>query len=124
MTEKADIARTDALQFIKQINKGASAIDLSMAIEEAVAAVKDTGLAAEVTYKLKISPFKNNPAGDVTQIWVDDKVILKKPTKQRKGSMFFPTRENTLSRNDPNQMDYLLDQPKPVTQQITTDSGK
>lgn len=105
--DKPDIVNTNFLEFVKEINKGSSVIDLSMALEDVVKAVKETGLAGEITYKIKVAPFGNSEAGDVSQVWVDDKVAVKTPTKKRKGSLFFPTNKNTLSRTDPNQRDFL-----------------
>jgi hypothetical protein len=104
---KADVVHTNFVEFVKEINKGSSVADLSIALEEVVAAVKETGLAGEITYKIKVAPFGNSSAGDVTQVWVDDKVATKLPTRKRKGSMFFPTNKNTLTRTDPNQRDFL-----------------
>lgn len=104
--QKLDTAQTNIIDVIKDLNKGASVIDLSMALEEVVQAVKETGLPGAITYKIKVAPFKNNAAGDVTQIWVEDDIAVKRPCRRRKGSLFFPTRANTLSRNDPAQMEF------------------
>jgi hypothetical protein len=115
---KADVVHTDFLKFVAEINKGSSVADLSIGLEEMVKAVKATGLPAELTYKIKVAPFGNTEAGEISQVWVDDKVAVKLPTKKRKGSLFFPTAKNTLSRMDPNQRDFIEEQAAAKTAQV------
>jgi hypothetical protein len=106
----ADVVHVDFLKFVEQVNKGSSVIDLSIALEQVVKAVKETGLSGELVYKLKIVPAGNTDTGDVSQVWAEDKIATKLPTRKRAKTLFFPTRDNTLSRMDPNQRDFIEEQ--------------
>lgn len=97
---KPDVIHTDFSAFLKLVNKGTTEAEASQALEEITAAVKDTGKAGSFSIKVSISPAGK---GEVRQVFVDGEVSLKKPKKDRQHTIFFPTRHNTLVRNNPDQ---------------------
>jgi hypothetical protein len=100
----ADGVHADFSAFLRQLNKGATECELSQALEEVTAAVKETGKAGVLTLKLTVSPAV---AGEVNQVFVDDDIIKKIPRKDRRQTIFFTTRFNTLTRENPDQMDMF-----------------
>lgn len=96
----ADVIHADFSTFLKQINKGMTEAELSQSLEAITAAVKDTGKAGVVMLKVTITPAGS---GEVNQVFVDGEVITKTPKKARKQTIFFTTRNNTLTRSNPDQ---------------------
>lgn len=98
----ADVIHADFSSFLKQINKGMTEAELSQQLEVITAAVKDTGKAGVVMLKITVTPAGS---GEVNQVFVDGEVITKTPKKARKQTIFFTTRQNTLVRTNPDQLD-------------------
>ena len=96
----ADVVHADFSAFLKQLDKGRTEAELSEALEWITAAVKETGKAGSVMLKLTVTPATS---GDVNQVFVKDEIITKTPKKDRKQTIFFTTRQNTLVRNNPDQ---------------------
>ena len=98
----ADVIHADFSAFLKQVNKGITEVEASQALENITAKVKDTGRAGSFTIKISITPAGK---GEVTQVLVDGEVSEKAPKKDRKQTIFFTTRTNTLVRNNPDQIE-------------------
>jgi hypothetical protein len=96
----ADVVHADFSEFLKQINRGLAQHELCEALEKVTAAVKDTGKAGTFALKITVTPARR---GEVNQVFVDADVITKVPRKDRKQTIFFTTRQNTLVRNNPDQ---------------------
>lgn len=90
---------------LRDLRAGATLDDLDSAVAEVVAAVKATHKAGEITLKLKIRPAKKVTANYLT---VDDEVSTKVPKHDRADTIFFPLADNSLSRNDPSQIQLEL----------------
>jgi hypothetical protein len=90
---------------LRDLRAGATLDDLDSAIAEVVAAVRATGKAGEITLKLKLRPPKKATA---TYLTVEDEVATKVPKHDRADTIFFPLADNSLSRNDPSQMQLGL----------------
>lgn len=86
---------------LSEMRGGRSLSDLSEAVAQCVAAVKDTGKAAKLVYTMIITPRGN-------AVVLGDKVETKLPLPARDESVFFTTQENTLTRRDPNQQELNL----------------
>ena len=95
------VVRTDVHQFLKDLAGGRAVYDLAVELERVVAAVKETHHGGSVTLKVCIDPLK----GSVDQLQVEGCVTSKVP-KESVISVFFPTEDNTLSRKNPNQLDF------------------
>jgi hypothetical protein len=94
---------------LRDLRAGSTLDDLDSAIAEVVSAVKATHKTGEITLKLKIRPPKKATA---TYLTVEDEVTTKVPKHDRADTIFFPLADNSLSRNDPSQLQLGL---RPVT---------
>ena len=110
-TEDDDVVRPFA-DALREISGGKSHDELSVALRDLTAAVKDTGRKGTLTYQVTIAPMKGN--GDVLQ--VTDKVVARIPEADRKASIFFADAAGNLTRTDPNQLsfDSLREVPAPA----------
>lgn len=87
---------------LREINAGRSHDELSIALRDLTAAVKETGRKGTLTYQVTVSPMKGN--GDVLN--VIDKVVARIPEPDRKASVFFADSDGNLTRTDPNQLTF------------------
>lgn len=101
MSEHAPAAGNAFGRLMSEFRGGRSLTDLAEALQQCVAAVKDTGKPAVLRYSMTITPTGN-------AVSVTDKVEVKLPAPEREQSIFFPTGENTLSRKDPAQRELEL----------------
>lgn len=98
--DKPDVVKSDVLDVLKQIRNGNLVYEMNQEIEAVVQAVRETRKGGELTLKVKIKPLK---AGS-DALDVDAEVSARIPKPPRPVSIFYPTADNTLSRNDPRQM--------------------
>jgi len=94
------IETNPAIALLAQLDGGRVVTDLAEKYPQVVEAVKRTGRPGELTLKLKIAP---DGKGDVQTVEVHGKVVPNIPTPVRRGTVFFVTEDNQLSRQDPNQ---------------------
>lgn len=85
--------------FLVANDKGRTHAQLSEALHDLVAAVRDTGKAGTVTLQIKVAPLGK----DVDQLKVTANVGLKRPAEEPRPSIFFADADGNLSRTDPNQ---------------------
>lgn len=90
---------------LRDLRAGETLSELDGAIAEVVSAVKATGKAGEVILKIKVRPPKKSSGVYLT---VEDDVTVKVPKQDRADTIFFPTADNGLSRQDPSQMPLAL----------------
>lgn len=90
---------------LREIRAGNCLDELSVHLNDLVAAVRNTGKAGDVTLKLKISPAGS---GKVEAIQVDDTITLRMPELPKPSTLFFTTEDNNLSRIDPRQKEMVL----------------
>ena len=100
-TEDDDVVRPFA-DALREINGGKSHDELSVALRDLTASVKETGRKGTLTYQVTIAPMKGNP--DVLQ--VSDKVVARIPEPDRKASIFFADAAGNLTRTDPAQLTF------------------
>lgn len=90
---------------LREMRHGKSLGELSEELGKLIEAVKTTGKAGSLTYKLTVKPAS---AGDSVTVQLDDDVIAKIPRSSRGASIFFVTDANTLTRQDPRQREFSL----------------
>src|SRR3972149_302768 len=91
---------------LREIRQGNCLDELSVHLNDLVAAVRNTGKAGDVTLKLKISPAGS---GKVEAIQVDDTITLRMPELPKPSTLFFTTEDNNLQRQDPRQREMGLE---------------
>jgi hypothetical protein len=96
---------TSFTKTIAEMNAGASLVDLSQAMEQLIAAVRQTGKKGSLTYRLDVKPASE---GDVVTVMLTDDISTKLPKAARATSLFFTTEENGLQRSDPRQVEMDL----------------
>ena len=97
----ADVVNMDAVTVLQSLNKGRKMYELSIAMEQLVQAIRDTGKPGKLNLELSVEP-TNTEAG---QVFITAKISGKLPREDEKATLFFTTKNNTLVRNNPDQMD-------------------
>lgn len=92
-------------QTLREMRHGRSLTDLSLELERLIEAVKNTGKAGALTYKLVIKPAS---AGDTITVQLEDDVTTRMPKAPRGSSIFFVTEQHTLQRGDPRQREFVI----------------
>lgn len=88
--------------FLRDHAQGRTHDELSEVLKDVVKAVQLTHKPGSVTLTINVKPMKETHDALV----VTDKVIAKIPTADRKASVFFPTKDGNLVRDDPNQLSF------------------
>lgn len=89
---------------LRELRNGVFLDEASEALAEVVRAVTRTGRAGALKLTLTIKPAAR---GTVSTVIVDADVQQKLPPADREITMFFPTADGNLSRNDPKQPDMF-----------------
>lgn len=82
---------------------GTSHEELSEALRDLVAKVKDTGKKGTLTYTVTVETLPKSDGGAMV---VTDEIRLKLPEFPREASLFFADPNNNLVRNDPRQLAF------------------
>lgn len=85
---------------LREIRAGALLNEATDALAELVRAVADTGKGGEIAIRVKLKPAGRGSATIVVDADVDTKI----PKPDREVSFFFPTKDGSLTKQDPNQM--------------------
>lgn len=80
--------------------------ELNDELSKLVAAIEETGKGGSITLTLEFKPID----GGVTALMVNDKITVKRPEKNREGSISYVDRDHTLSRRDPSSMPLFEDE--------------
>lgn len=88
--------------FLRDQAKGKTHEELSEALHDLVARVRDTGKKGSVVLTVKVGPLK----GDLDVLVVSDEIRLNLPEHDRQASLFYPDETGNLSRTDPNQLSF------------------
>ena len=105
------------LDVLGERRKGRTVDELTQALGELVAAVRETGRAGDIVLTLKVSPIKGHARH---AIQIADSIAVKAPKRDRDASIWFADDDNGLHRSDPNQHDLFEQKPKAVTTQPQT----
>lgn len=99
--------RAPFVAWLRDQNAGKTHTELTDALHDVVAAVRETGKAGTITFTVKVSPFK----GQTDTLVVEDKVTTKIPAHDRKTALWFPDDNNALRRTDPRQarIDFAME---------------
>jgi hypothetical protein len=81
------------------LGRGATERELSEALHDLVARVRDTRKKGVLVYTLEVAPLK----GESDALMLSDGIKLKLPEHDRSASIFFADRDGNLVRDDPNQ---------------------
>lgn len=85
--------------------QGALANELSISLNQLVAAVRSTGRPGHLTLKLSITP---TAGSDGTTVTLTDDVTVKNPKPKKPSSLFFTCDDGRLTRENPNQQSLPL----------------
>ena len=96
---KADVVVIEPVEFMKGLNKGQTLFELAESVEKVVAGIRETGKPGKVVMELIITPVQTNGEQVTVRAEVDGKV----PKLPARETLYFTTRRNGLTRNDPNQ---------------------
>lgn len=87
-------------EFLQEQSQGRTHAEMSEALYDLAARVRDTGKKGSVTLTITIEPAK----GDEDVLVVGDEIKLKLPEFPRKPSIFYTADDGNLSRTNPTQM--------------------
>lgn len=90
---------------LRELRSGTTLEELDSAISEVVSAVKTTRKSGEIIFKLKVRPPRT---GTGNYLHLEGDVVTKVPKQDKGDTIFFPLSDNSLTRNDPNQMPLQL----------------
>jgi len=90
---------------LREIRHGAMLDEAASELAEVVKRVAETGKAGALTLKLTVKPAGR---GSVRTVVIEDEVQTKLPAPDKEVTVFFPTGDGNLSRQDPSQMDLGL----------------
>lgn len=113
----AAIASNSFVRMLGELRKGAVVSDASAELAHVVEEVKKTGIAGELTIKLKI-----NPNDDGETVAIVDKIDSKVPKAAKRATNFWIGEDGTLLRENPKQTEMFgtvdggkLASPEPAT---------
>jgi len=89
------------LETLGELRQGRTLEELGLELANVVAAVQATSKKGSLSLKITVSPPKK---GSATYLVVDDEIVTRVPKLDRAETVFFPTRDHSLSRNDPSQI--------------------
>lgn len=90
---------------ILQLNNGAAVAELSTALARTLAAVRESGKAASITFTITVKPASK---GITNVVMVESQIKTKLPEPERGMTVFYVTDDNRLVRNDPRQQQLPL----------------
>lgn len=103
---------------LRELRAGRTLEDLTDELAAIVTAVKATGKSGELIFRLKVKPPKS---GAISYLTLEDQITSKVPKLDRGDTVFFPTADGGLSRNDPTQGELAL---RPVTTVVDHETGE
>jgi hypothetical protein len=103
MNEQAKVPESQLFRFLMGThNRGSAEHEASVAINEVVAAIRETKRKGKVTLEVAMEPVK----GDVNRLSIEVKVTAKVPKPSPASDVFYSTEEGGLQKTDPNQMEF------------------
>jgi hypothetical protein len=101
-TPEPDIEIRPFATWLIEQSGGKTHEELSEALYDLVARVRDTGKKGSLSLTVNVGPLK----GDIDVLVVDDEIKLRLPEHDRKASLFYPDKDGNLTRRDPNQLSF------------------
>lgn len=90
---------------LRELRHGAMLDEASEQLAEVVKRVRETGKSGALTIRLTVKPAGR---GAVRTVVIEDDVANKLPEPDKEVTVFFPTEDGNLSRQDPTQMNLGL----------------
>lgn len=90
---------------LRDLRQGEALTELTNSLQEPVTAVRETGRAGGLTFKIKVKPASR---GDGIAVILEDDVVVKLPKAERANTIMFSTEDGALQRNDPRQKEFPL----------------
>ena len=100
--QEADVVASDVMAVVQQIDDGVCLFNFNKALQEVVAAVEENHGKGSVSLTIEIEPLK----GSVKKLAVTGNVKTKAPRAPMPASVFFTTKQHTLTRVNPDQMEF------------------
>lgn len=88
--------------FLQEIQGGRTHDELSEAFRDLITAVTDTGKGGKLTFVVDVKPMKG---GDGVLV-ITDGFTVKKPSHDRKTSLFYATEDGNLTKENPHQLSF------------------
>lgn len=88
--------------FLREQSGGNTHDELSEALWDLVARVRDTGKKGTVSLTVTVAPMK----GSDNVLVITDEIKLRVPEHDRKASLFYADKTGNLTRQDPNQLTF------------------
>jgi hypothetical protein len=93
----------DFVSTLMEMRNGSVAADCSRKLAEVILAVCETGKQGKITLQINVKPAKVN-LGKVTEVELKHTCKTDRPEHDAGYTLFFPTEDGSLSRQDPNQI--------------------
>ena len=103
--------------WLREQSGGRSHDELSEALHDLVARVKDTSKKGSLQFTVTVAPFDKH---DDAPLVVTDEIRLRLPEHDRKASMFYADANGNLTRHDPNQLSFDSLKEVPATDTATS----
>jgi len=102
MTDAPDTPIRPFADWLREQARGHTHEELSEALHDLVARVRDTGKKGTLQLTVAVELMK----GSDNALMLKDEIKLKLPEHDRDTSLFFADRDGNLVRNDPNQLEF------------------
>ena len=106
--------------WLREQSSGKTHDELSEALWDLIARVRDTGKKGSVSLTVSVALMK----GDKDVLIVSDEIKLRIPEHDRKASLFYPDRNGNLARTDPHQLTFESLREVPGTGLVDTTTGE
>lgn len=103
--------------WLREQGRGRLHEELSIALQDLVVAVEETGKKGSLVLTINVSKMKNVSKA----LAVTDVVNLKAPALDRPAQIFFPDRDGNLRRDDPDQLSFDSLREVPAPQPVQTE---
>lgn len=97
----------DFVSVLVDMRSGEVAADVNRKFQEMLTAVFETGAKGKLTLTIDVKPSKFAMGGTVIEVETTHECKVKKPELSVGRSLFFVTKDGTLSRDDPAQIALL-----------------
>lgn len=97
----------DITGVLAQMGRGKVLEAINDKFQKMISDVTDNGGSGELTLKIKVKGVAHDTSGRLTEVAVSHDVQTKSPKKDLGPSTFFLTRENILTRNNPEQQELF-----------------
>ena len=103
MADNQEVQSTDFISILMEMRNGQVASDLSAKFNEVLMGVLESGGKGELTVTFLLAPAKMGMGGVVLEVEAEHKAKIKRPELKIGKSVFFVTKQGTLTREDPAQ---------------------